>query len=134
MSGWVKLLLGVSAIAVLLSAGFFVLWLFSPPGAVGQPSCIETMPLTPVEEPGSWWEQHRHSLALPADLLNGTETYVLWNERTGDLFSIHPDDAPAVRDGWLYVGVHTRYAVLVNRRWRSDPWVLCVVGRVPDFT
>ncbi|MGH2585402.1 MAG: hypothetical protein ACRDJE_10860 [Dehalococcoidia bacterium] len=136
MKPWLRLLVGLVAITGLLSVALFTHWLFSPPNAVGLPSCLDTMPLTPVEEPGAWWARHRRSLALPADALDdeGTSALVLWNQRTNDIFAVDPEADVEVQDGWVYFGVHTRYAIFVNRRWNSDPWVLCIVGRTPDFT
>lgn len=86
--------------------------------------CYLTLPLTPETRPGAPWQQHRHRLTPAAvDLPDGL-SYLVWNQRTGQMFRwLHDTTAP----GEPHILVPTRYTSFHNRGWHDDPWAYCLV-------
>lgn len=85
-------------------------------------TCGQTLPLWPEELPGHFWEQHRHRLGGAEAVGVPQDRLLVLNGRTGQAFR------------WEYIGgsggklgVPTRYTLVVNRRWRHDPWRLCIL-------
>jgi hypothetical protein len=87
-------------------------------------ACAGTAPLVAQSRAGMPWHLHRHRL-IPDEVQVGRhDSYLVRNERTGELFrwGRARDQSSPVR-----ILVPTRYAEIINRRWRDDRWSYCLV-------
>lgn len=127
--GKLLVLLGGGVLAALLVAGFVAArWLAA--GEVGLPAgCSEEVGLVPVVRSGPLWERHRHWLAGPGWYEGSRRGYVIENRRTGQAFRW--DFYRRRAGGYTWFAVPTRYAEIVNRGWRDDPWAFCRLPAPP---
>jgi hypothetical protein len=110
--------------AAAIAAGGLVWWIHRPldriaPGTV----CTRELALEAATADGLPWQRHRHTLNGPGETLDAG-AYLIWNQRTGEGFT---EDVSQLPDGRARFFVPTRYALLVNRDWDTDPWVVCVL-------
>lgn len=87
-------------------------------------TCDRLAPVAARLGSGRPWDRHRRWLEPRFDPVPPGLSYVIQNQRTGDQFRwLHrPESSTPPR---FYVP--TRYATLVNRSWRGDRWVYCLV-------
>ena len=93
-------------------------------GQVDPTVCDETSALMPASDNGMPWQPHRHSLTPAEGQVGRHDSFLVWNRRTGEMFrwGRDRDSVAPVR-----ILVPTRYAEVINRRWRDDPWTYCLV-------
>src|SRR5262245_19528415 len=118
-------------LALALAIGLLSLHLATQVNSVKVGACSLVLPLMPAQTSGPFWVQHRLRLLAPdgygvQDWLEhwggSPDEYIVRNERTGEAFDWSFEPATPDR---LEFDVPTRYALLMNRRWRDDPSSLC---------
>jgi hypothetical protein len=91
--------------------------------SVAPQQCALTVPLIANTRSGPPWRRHRHAL-LPAGEIPGGHSFLVWNQRSGEMFNWRRADNPGAAPRFL---VPTRYAEVLNRGWRDDAWSYCLV-------
>jgi hypothetical protein len=93
-------------------------------GQMRPAACAGTAPLIPLSEDGRPWQPHRYSLSPGEVEVGQHDSYLVWNQRTGEMFRWGRERKPSMP---VRVLVPTRYAEMINRGWRDDPWAYCLV-------
>lgn len=126
--GPIALSAAIALLTILAGAAFIgvrgVRWLHSVQAVSRPAACSALVPLTTEQRPGPPWQRERHALAavgVDDGLLGAT---VVENQRTGQAFAWPPVRTAA---GAEFL-VPTRYALVINRGWQHDPWVLCALA------